>query len=140
MAVETIVDAGPLVGWFNGADQWHDWSVRTLTRRRGPLHTTEIVLGEACYHLGGDTAAVHSLLNLVRQGGVRLHALWPEHLRRTQELMVKFHERMDAADASLVVLSELYPEATVATVDAKDFQLYRRFAREPIPLLIPGKD
>ena len=51
-----IVDAGPLIGWLNANDQWHEWSVSTLSARRGPLHTTEIVLGEACWHLGVQSA------------------------------------------------------------------------------------
>ena len=32
------VDAGPLIGWLNANDQWHEWSVSTLSARRGPLH------------------------------------------------------------------------------------------------------
>jgi uncharacterized protein len=136
MDVKTIVDAGPLVAWFNAADQWHEWSFSALSSQRGPLHTTEIVLGEACYHLGGNTSAAHALLDMVRAGAVVLHPIWPEHLERTQALMLKY-ERMDPADASLVTLSELYPKATVVTVDAADFRVYRRFRREPLPLLVP---
>jgi len=137
MAVDTIVDAGPLVGWLNGSDQWHEWSRQALSRRRGVLHTTEIVLGEACHHLGGNTAMAHALLDLVRHGALELHPLWPKHLRRTQELMMQY-ERMDAADASLVVLSELHPRAKVVTVNMRDFKVYRRFEREPLLLLMPG--
>lgn len=33
----------------------HEWSVAALSARRGPLHITEIVLGEACWELGGNT-------------------------------------------------------------------------------------
>ncbi len=47
MEVTNLIDAGPLIGWFNANDQWHEWSVETLSALRGPLHTTEIVLGEA---------------------------------------------------------------------------------------------
>ncbi len=137
MVVETIVDAGPLIGWLDAADQWHEWSHRTLSGRRGRLHTTEIVLGEACHHLGGNTSQSHALLDLVRHGALVLFPLWPEHLRRTQELMLKF-ERMDAADASLVVLSELFPRAKVVTVDMRDFKVYRRFEREQLSLMMPG--
>ena len=136
MEVKTLVDAGPLIGWFNATDQWHQWSVGTLRRRSGILHTTEIVLGEALYHLGGNTAMVQALLALVREGALVLHPLWPRHLLRTQELMVKY-ERMDAADASLVVLSELHPEATLVTTDARDFRIYRRFTNESLPLAMP---
>jgi predicted nucleic acid-binding protein len=136
MDVKRIVDAGPLVAWLNAADQWHAWASAALAQGQGPLHTTEIVLGEACYHLGGNSAPVQALLDWVRHGALVLHPLWPRHLARTQELMLKF-ERMDAADASLVVLSEQYPRAAVVTIDAADFRVYRRFRREALPLLTP---
>jgi uncharacterized protein len=130
------VDAGPLIAWLNAADQWHEWASSALSARRGPLHTSEIVLGEACYQLGGNSPPVQALLDWVRQGGVVLHSLWPTYLERTQELMLKF-ERMDAADASLVVLSEQFPRADLLTVDAGDFRVYRRFRRELLPLIAP---
>ena len=136
MDVKRIVDAGPLVAWLNQADQWHEWATEALSQGSGPLHTTEIVLGEACYHLGGNSAPAQALLDWVRRGAVVLHAVWPRHLARTQELMLKF-EGMDAADASLVVLSELHPRAVIVTVDVKDFRVYRRFRREALPLLMP---
>lgn len=138
MEVRTLVDAGPLVGWLNAGDQWHDWSVDALRSRRGPLHTTEVVLGEACYHLGGNTAPVQALLTLVRQEALVLHAIWPRHLLRTQELMARF-ERMDAGDSSLVMLSELHPRARLVTVDSPDFRIYRRFGGQPLPLLAPSR-
>jgi predicted nucleic acid-binding protein len=47
MEIKTLVDAGPLIGWLNADDQWHEWSVSILSAQRGSLHTTEIVLGEA---------------------------------------------------------------------------------------------
>ena len=138
MDVKRIVDAGPLVAWLNASDQWHKWAAAALAQGQGPLHTTEIVLGEACYHLGGNSAPVQALLDWVRHGAVVLHPLWPRHLSRTQELMLKY-DRMDAADASLVVLSELFPRASVITVDAADFRVYRRFRREPLPLVAPER-
>jgi predicted nucleic acid-binding protein len=133
--VKTIVDAGPLVTWLNAGDQWHAWAVAALGCRRGPLHTTEIVLGEACHHLGGNSGPVQALLDWVRQGAVRLHRPWPSDLRRTQELMLRF-DRMDAADASLVVLSESHTGAAILTIDS-DFRVYRRFRREALPLISP---
>ena len=47
MEVRTVVDAGPLTGWLNAAEQWHEWSVSVLKKVRGPIHTSKIVLGEA---------------------------------------------------------------------------------------------
>jgi predicted nucleic acid-binding protein len=136
MDVKTLVDAGPLIGWLNAGDQWHNWSVATLRTRRGVLHTTEIALGEACHRLGGNTAPVQALLTLMREGALVLHAIWPKHLLRTQELMAKY-ERMDAGDASLVTLSEIYPRAKLVTIDSRDFRVYRRFGDQLLPLLAP---
>jgi hypothetical protein len=45
---------------------------------------------------------------------------------------------MDAADASLVVLSEIYPEAKVITTDRADFTVYRRFRARKLPVVCPG--
>jgi hypothetical protein len=136
MDVKTLVDAGPLIGWFNAADQWHEWSVGAIVARGGVLHTTEIVLGEALWHLGGNSAVTQALLTLVRGGSLVLCRPWPEHVRRTQELMLKYEE-MDAADASLVVLSELYPKAALLTVDTRHFRVYRRKRNEALPLTAP---
>lgn len=136
MEPEMLVDAGPLVGWFNATDQWHRWSVEVLSTAKGPLYSTEIVLGEACWHLGGNSKPALALLSLVREGAVRLLQPWPDHLERTQELMRKY-ERMDAADASLVVLSELFPKARIVTTDRRDFMVYRRFGRQKLPAVFP---
>jgi predicted nucleic acid-binding protein len=133
--VERIVDAGPLVAWLSERDHWHDWTTGTITAGTGELHTTEIVLGEACHLLGGTSSRVHRLLSYVHHGVLVLHPLWPAHLARCQELMLKY-DFMDPADASLVVLSELHPDAALLTVDAH-FRLYRRFRRQTLPVVMP---
>jgi predicted nucleic acid-binding protein len=132
-----LVDAGPLVGWFNARDQWHEWSVRVLRQVKGPLHTTEIVLGEALWHLGGNTRPAHALLDLVRRRAVVMLRPWPTLLGRSQELMLKY-PLMDAGDASLVALSEAHPRCPVYTVDRRHFSVYRRFRNERIPCTMPA--
>jgi len=44
---------------------------------------------------------------------------------------------MDLADACVVRMSELFPEATVYTVDKKDFSVYRRNSRQRVPCVFP---
>ncbi len=136
MEIRTIVDAGPLIGWLNAKDQWHDWSARTLSSRRGPLHTTEIVLGEACWRLGGNSRPVHALLDLVRKGALVLARPWPECLASTQEVMLKY-PLMDAADASLVTLAERSPGASLITTDRRHFEPCRGLRNGPLNLLLP---
>ena len=136
MEIKTIVDAGPLIGWFNATDQWHQWSVSVLSARRGPLHTTEIVLGEACWHLGGNTQLAHALLDLVRKRALVLARPWPDHLSETQQVMLKYPS-MDAADASLVSLAEMSPKAALVTTDRRDFQPCRGLRNRALKLILP---
>ena len=110
---------------------------RHFPARRGPLHTTEIVLGEACWHLGGNTQPAHALLDLVRKGAIVLARPWPEHLAGTQQIMLKY-PLMDAADASLVSLAELWPKATLVTIDRRDFEPCRGLRNRALKLLLPG--
>lgn len=50
--------------------------------------------------------------------------------------MVKY-DRVDAADASLVVLSEIHRNAKIITTDRRDFSIYRRFGRHRLPVSLP---
>jgi predicted nucleic acid-binding protein len=136
MEIATIVDAGPLIGWLDAGDQWHQWSVSALSTRKVPLHTTEIVLGEACWHLGGNTRAVHALLDLVRIRSLVLARLWPDQLSVTQEIMLKY-PTMDVADASIVTLAEMNRSALVVTTDRRDFEHCRGLLNRPLRLVLP---
>lgn len=46
-------------------------------------------------------------------------------------------ERMDAADASLVMLFEIHRNAKIITTDRRDFTLYRRFGCQRLPVILP---
>ena len=61
----------------------------------------------------------------------------PAEVHWVDRMLDRYGERMDYADACLVRLSELHREHTIVTTDAKDFRVYRRFRREPLPLLVP---
>jgi uncharacterized protein len=131
-----LVDAGPLIALLNLRDQWHGWAEQALDVLAEPLWTSELVLAEVCYNLGQNTVAVHRLLALVQSGHVRALPIIDANAARLSQLMAKY-ERMDVCDGSLVVLSEHFPKAKIITVDTRDFQVYRRFGREPLPLIMP---
>lgn len=62
----------------------------------------------------------------------------PGHEARVRELVGKCADQpMDLADACLVVMSELWWECKLVTVDTTDFKVYRRRGRHAIPLLTP---
>ena len=57
-------------------------------------------------------------------------------ITRFRRARTKF-DRMDPADASLVVLSEIHRDARIITTDRRDFSVYRRFGRQRLPLVLP---
>ena len=76
------------------------------------------------------------MLAHVESGHLRLIAPIESNVVRLVALMEKY-ERMDICDGSLVVLSEQFPKAKIITIDRRDFPVYRRFGREPLPLIMP---
>jgi predicted nucleic acid-binding protein len=132
-----LVDAGPLIGFLDGDDQWHNWSTRTLAVLDEPLATTETVVAEACHCLRKLRPALTVIPRLIAEGRLLLIPVLAEHPRRVGELLAKY-PLMDASDATLVVLSEVCPRARLITVD-DDFRRYRRFRSQGIPLVIPER-
>ncbi len=133
---EHIVDTGPLVGWMNRRDQWHNWSVEMMERLRPPLITCEAVIAEAAWHLGDSREAVDQLYALVEAGALRIVTMLPEHIPHLRALSAKYPQ-MDFSDAAVVRLSEMLPRAAVLTTDVAHFAIYRRFQSKPIPLIHP---
>lgn len=135
--VRYLVDAGPLIGWFSRRDQWHAWSTQALQAVDDVLWTSEAVFAEACYQLGGNTPEVMALVELADGGHLRLLPVLDVAPGRLRALLAKY-PWMDVCDASLVLLSEMYREAKIVTLDVRDFGVYRRFRNEPLPLICPG--
>jgi predicted nucleic acid-binding protein len=131
-----LVDAGPLVGLLSQNDQWHDWSKLTLALLSGTLFTTETALAEACHLLKSYRPALREIMTMLVGGRLQLAPVLGDHPSRVGELLEKY-PKMDVGDATLVVLSEVYPEARLITVD-NDFNQYRRFRNQAIPLIAPG--
>ena len=134
-AIDYLVDAGPLIGFLDRDDQWHEWSRRTLELLDEPLATTETVVAEVCHKLRKLRPALGVIPRLVAEERLVLVPAFAGQPRRVSELLAKYPE-MDAGDATLVVLSELYPRARLITVD-DDFRRYRRLRNQAIPVVMP---
>jgi predicted nucleic acid-binding protein len=135
--VRHLIDAGPLVAAFWPEDRWHTWSRVALDSLGAPVFTTETVFAEAAHHLKPRLDALLQFLTAIQAGYVRFAPVYPQHIVRVAELVAKFAPRMDAADASLVILSELHPRARLLTIDRADFTLYRRRDGRAVPCLMP---
>ena len=136
--MRTILDTGPLVAFMDAGEPFHEWSVRQLEARPGPLFSCEAVLAETDYIVrsrGGDPAGLY---DLVAEGTIDVSFSLGREVRSIARLLRRFADQdMQLADACVVRLSELHEDCVVLTTDVRDFSIYRRFERERIPFLAP---
>lgn len=137
MTQPVLLDTGPLVAFLNRRDRYHQWASGQLAQINPPLLTCEAVLSEACFllrHLRGGAEAV---LALLRRGLVRVEFRLDEHATPVEKLLARYASvPMSLADACLVRIAELTPEATVLTLD-RDFTVYRKLGRHVVPTILP---
>jgi predicted nucleic acid-binding protein len=136
--VISICDTGPLVAYLNRNDRHHAWALELMRQVRPPLLTSEPVLTEAVYFLREDGLELEPLFLLLERNTVRIEFELGAHWARVRTLMERY-ERMDLADASMVVMSELHPRCQILTLDRRDFSVYRRNDRRVIPFVAPAK-
>ncbi len=101
--------------------------------------TCEPVLAEAAYLLRERAGLPpERLLALLERHVVGVAFALEEQAGPVAHLLQRFGDRkMELADACLVRLSELKRDSRVFTLDRHDFQVYRRFERQVIPLVAP---
>ena len=132
-----LVDAGPLVSWMIGDDQHHRWATEQVELLRPPLLTCEAVLSEASHILEREGEDAVAVLDVVQHGVVEIAFSLEDNLAEVKALMRRYRDvPMSLADACLVRMSELHRRCRIMTTDG-DFRLYRRNARQVIPLLAP---
>jgi uncharacterized protein len=122
-----LVDAGPLIAYYEKRDSRHEAAVAGFRRASGRILTTWPVVAEAAHMLGrASMEAKLRLLGRVADGSLELASLDRQDAPRLMELMSKYADRrMDLADASLVRVAERDGIDTVYTFDVKDFRVYR---------------
>ena len=135
-APRVILDTGPLVGFLDASDQWHEWSLARFSELPSPMLTCEAVLSEANYLLGGKPGA-DRILEMIELGALDIVPLFPRETPHIRAFMARYGVRAQLADACLVRLSELHPHCQVLTTDSADFRVYRRHRNERLPLIAP---
>ncbi len=132
-----IVDSGPIIAALNRRDWSHAWAKAVFASLGGPPITCEAVLTEVCWHLRESPDTVARVLEMPSRGDIRLYPIAEIEGRALAGLVRKYGKRMDLADAGIVRLSELFPQAMVITTDLEDFRIYRRNRGEAIALIHP---
>ena len=137
MRPEVIVDTGPLVAYVVSSERSHRWAREQMEALPGPLLTCEAVIAEATYLLRRTGPGSFTPLTMVERGAVRIaFDLASEHAA-VARLMRKFRDvPMSLADACLVRMAEIRPEAEIMTLDA-DFLLYRTSDRRVLRTRMP---
>ncbi len=128
-----VADTGLLVGFIDASDQHHVWAAECFEALRGPLTTCEAVLAETEYLVPGSGPL---LMEMARRGSLRVVTMVPGEAERLGALMKKY-PKMQFADACVVRLSELIPDAVVYTTDKRDFAIYRKNGRESVSTVTP---
>ncbi|MGY0195940.1 type II toxin-antitoxin system VapC family toxin [Leptothrix sp. BB-4] len=134
-SMPTLLDTGILVSLFNRDDPWHARVNRWLAGFRGELHTVEAVLTEASFFLAAHQRA--RLADIAAGPMFKVHAPDAAGHRRMATLMTKYADLdPDWADVSLVWLAEASGIDHIATVDQRDFGLYRIDGRRKFRLAL----
>jgi predicted nucleic acid-binding protein len=132
-----LVDTGPLVAMLDRREKHHSWAVEQMSRLRQPLSVCEAVVTEAYYLLRQLPAAQSAILEMLAADVLRVSFHLAEHVAEVLGLVQRYaNVPMALADACLVRMSELMPDAVIFTLD-RDFRIFRRHRRQKIPLLIP---
>jgi len=129
-----IADTGPLVALFDRGDEHHNWALRGLGKISAPLITAESVVSEVLFLLRDMQRSRSAFLEFWSEGALRVGFDAEVNKTALTALLRKYADNdISLADAAIVRLSELVPDAVVWTLD-KDFRIYRRNGRKVIPL------
>jgi predicted nucleic acid-binding protein len=132
-----IVDTGPLVAFFDRAEQHHRWVAERIEELEAPLLVCEPVLAEAMFLLARHTKAQDTLFELLQNGALSVAFQIEDHVGALRKLLQKYRDTpMSLADACIVRMAEIHDRHAVLTLDS-DFLIYRKHGRSPLTLLHP---
>lgn len=132
-----IADTGPLVAMLDRDDRDHAWAVREGRRLPPKMLSCEAVLSEVHFLTQDIAEAKDRIESWLADGRLELPFAVREHHSLVHELMTRYaNVPMSFADACLVRMSEVWPDAAVFTLDS-DFRVYRRNKRQTLPLICP---
>ena len=121
-----LMDTGPWVALVDRSEGRHKQCVEWLRDFRGNILSSEAVLTEVLYLLNFSPRAQSAAIDFVLNEAIMLVPSSLESLKRANQLMEKYQNvPMDYADATLVCLAEDLVIQDIATLDKKDFGIYR---------------
>lgn len=132
-----LIDTGPLVALLVGGDGQHAWAVEQSKSAPAAVFTCEAVISETLFLLKRVNGNTDTVFALIEAGFLRCAFDFYDEYRRVRDLMRRYADRpMSFADACLVRMAELIPDACVWTLD-RDFHFYRKHGRQSLSLVAP---
>ena len=134
-----LVDSGPLIALFNGADRWHAATLAWLQQNpQTALRSTWPVATEVCALLArrlGNACAL-DFLRWAQRGGITLEAPTEATLAEVLRLSERFASLpFDLADASIAEAAARLRIRDILSIDA-DFDVYRDAKGQPLRNLL----
>jgi predicted nucleic acid-binding protein len=134
-----LVDTGAVVALVNRADRHHAAAVEWFGHFRGVLLTTEAVVTETAYVLGASRphqrAAILWFDRATRAGLLEVHPV--QNYAALDAILARYAELpCDYADATLIALAETAGVSVIATVDQRDFSVYRLGRRKRFRIVL----
>ena len=134
-----LVDTGAVVALINRDDRYHLQAVDWFQHFRGELLTTEAVITEVAYVLAASPAHQHAALVWIQRacaaGLLRVEPV-ADYAALARIIAQYASLPCDHADASLIALAERVGVTAIATIDQRDFSVYRLRGRKRFRILL----
>jgi predicted nucleic acid-binding protein len=134
-----LVDTGALVALVNRADRHHENVAGWFASVRGGMLTTEAVVTETAYVLA--VSPIHQRAALLWVQRARMAGLLEVEPVADYAALAAILQRYaslpcDYADATLIALAERTGVSAIATIDQRDFSIYRIKGRKRFRIVI----
>jgi len=134
---EILVDTGPLVAYLREREAAHAWVAERFEELPAPFLTCEPVLAETFFLVSRQPGGARRFFDLLGSGLLEVDFSLMAEREALWKLIRKYEDLpMSLADASLVRLAEIHPEASVFTLDSH-FAVYRKNGRQQISTIAP---
>lgn len=136
----TLIDAGPIIAYYDAGDRWHEHVQHFFAGFSGQFVTTCPVITEALWMLRANALVQNELLSDLSKGLYQTIPLIPADFSRIAELNIKYRSvPADFADLSLVAVSERLAIAHIVSM-VSDFDIYQRFRKGKFRRVFPQRD
>jgi hypothetical protein len=134
---DTIIDAGPLVAYFNRRDLHHAWSREQMAQLEVPLHTCEAVLSETFHLLEDVSQGTVQLLDFLDRGAIEVSFSYTDAPGTSTDSCALMQISPCRLPTPVSCAWQNHIRRIVTTND--DFQVYRTTADEPLDVILPGE-